>query len=218
MMNKEPYLTIESGPNVGEEIRISGNTLVLGRDYSSDYAIPHERISRRHAQIALQNEHWVLTDLKSKNGTRLNNLRIESEILKNGDRIQLAMQATLIFHFDDPHQTVSETYSQVMTGLWLDLERREVFIDNQRLIPKLSKRQFAILALLVERSQTTEPVVSVDEISATGWPLEHAYHGVTADMLNAEFHRLRQRLALENCDHDFIVTDRGHGRKFVQKK
>lgn len=217
-MNKEPYLTIETGPHAGEEIRISGHTIVLGRDYSSDYAIPHERISRRHAQIALQNEHWVLTDLQSKNGTRLNNLKIESEILKNGDRIQLAMQAILIFHFDDPHQTVSETFSQVMNGLWLDLERREVFVDNQRLVPRLSKRQFAILALLVERSKTSDPIVGADEISATGWPLEHSYNGVTTDMFNAEFHRLRQRLAKANPTHEFIVTDRGHGRKFVQKK
>ncbi len=150
-MNRNPYLTIETGPGAGAEIQITGSKLVLGRDDLSDYAILHERISRRHAQIALQNERWVLTDLKSKNGTRLNNLKIETEILKDGDRIQLAAQATLIFHFDDPNQTASESSHQVINGLWLDLERREVWVDNQRLTPKLSKRQFTILALLIKK-------------------------------------------------------------------
>jgi predicted component of type VI protein secretion system len=217
-MQKEPYLTIETGPGAGTEIRITSNTLVLGRDESSDYAIPHERISRRHAQISLQDGRWLLTDLKSKNGTLINNQKVTSGILNNGDRIQLAAQAILVFHLDDPDETASETANRLMNGLWLDIDRREVFIDNRQLSPRLSKRQFDILALLVERSETKEPVVSSDEIAAKGWPVEHAHAGVILSMIDAEFYRLRQRLADPSLEHDFIITERGRGRRFQQKK
>ena len=217
-MNNPPYLTIESGPGAGSEIHISGNVLVLGRDETSDYAIPHERISRRHAQISLEDGRWLLTDLKSKNGTLVNNQKVESGLLNDGDRIQLAAQAILVFHLDDPDETASETTNRLMNGLWLDIDHREVFIDNKQLSPRLSKRQFDILALLVERSETKEPVVGSDEIAAKGWPVEHAHAGVTLDMLNAEFYRLRQRLADASPEHDFIIAERGRGRRFQQKE
>jgi pSer/pThr/pTyr-binding forkhead associated (FHA) protein len=47
-------------------------------------------VSRRHAEVRPRGGSWVLTDLGSTNGSRLNGSRIErSEVLKPGDEIEL---------------------------------------------------------------------------------------------------------------------------------
>lgn len=49
-------------------------------------------VSRRHAQISISGNNYVLTDLGSTNGTKLNNVALSSNmpaVLHNGDRIQL---------------------------------------------------------------------------------------------------------------------------------
>jgi len=212
-----PYLKIIQGPNPGAEIHISGDALVLGRDSSSDYAIPNDRISRRHMRIFLKDLHWMVEDLGSKNHTRLNNKEIEpgqTFVLADEDYIQLATQVVLSFH--DPAKTISETSFRVMTdALWLDTANSDVFINKKRLNPKLSKRLFAILAFLYKKSQTEYPVASFEEISAVGWAGEY---GISFNMLDAEIHRLRDRLKELEDKHLFIETIKGQGRKFVQKK
>ena len=47
-------------------------------------------VSRKHAEIRPRGGSWVLTDLGSTNGSRLNGRRIEgSEVLRPGDEIEL---------------------------------------------------------------------------------------------------------------------------------
>lgn len=216
-MAEQPHLTIEQGPEAGVEIHITGKSLVLGRDASSDYAIPNEKISRRHLRIFLKDGRWFLEDLESKNHTRLNNLKVEPskpETLTDGDRIQLAAQVILRFH--DPATTVSEAVSRVITnGLWLDRANGEVYVNETKLDPPLSKRHFAILDLLYSKSEGKFPVASLEEISAIGWPGEY---GVTPEMIDSEIYRLRQKLAKSEPTHSFIDSVRGSGRKFVQKQ
>jgi pSer/pThr/pTyr-binding forkhead associated (FHA) protein len=47
-------------------------------------------VSRRHAEIRPRGGSWVLTDLGSTNGSRLNGRKLDgSEVLKPGDEIEL---------------------------------------------------------------------------------------------------------------------------------
>lgn len=63
----------------------------------TDYKI----ISRRHAEIAQEGEHFYLTDLTSTNGTRLNGQRLpprKKHLLTHGDTIEFARDgATMTF-------------------------------------------------------------------------------------------------------------------------
>jgi len=214
-MHEKPWLKIIQGPNKGAEIRISKNELVLGRDSSSDYSIPNEKISRRHIRVFL-NTRWMLEDLGSKNHTRLNSIKIEpgqAVVLNDEDRIQLATQVILSFH--DPDTTMSETVSHVITnGLWLNFDNEDVFIDNKLLIPKLSKRHFAILAFLYAKSKTNNPIASNEDIAAVVWANEY---GINHQMIDSEIYRLRKRLEKFETKHSFIKSIRDRGRKFVQK-
>jgi NADPH-dependent 2,4-dienoyl-CoA reductase/sulfur reductase-like enzyme len=52
---------------------------VIGRQEGCDLYLQHASISRRHAEISFVNGHYVLRDLASKNGTFLNDQRVEPE-------------------------------------------------------------------------------------------------------------------------------------------
>jgi DNA-binding response OmpR family regulator len=53
-------------------------------------------------------------------------------------------------------------------------------------------------------------VVSRDEIVGAVWSDEEAM-GVTEQAIDALVHRLRERIAAIDPDHEYIVTVRGHG-------
>lgn len=68
--------------------------IVLGRD-ATDTAVvlDHRAVSRRHAQIAHDGQGWVLTDLKSSNGTWVDGNRInEPHRVSSATTIRLGMQ------------------------------------------------------------------------------------------------------------------------------
>lgn len=63
--------------------------ITLGRAAGNDLCYPEDAgLSRQHLAIEHRNTDWVITDLKSKNGTVVNSTRItEPQRLKPGDRI-----------------------------------------------------------------------------------------------------------------------------------
>ena len=63
---------------------------VLGRDPDIAIYLDSAEVSRRHAHIVIAGQKAVLEDLGSKNGTYLNNRRIESAVpLTDGDQIRI---------------------------------------------------------------------------------------------------------------------------------
>jgi adenylate cyclase len=68
---------------------IGERPIVIGRSSDSDLLLKNESISRQHTRIAYEEEGWVLRDLGSKNGSRVNTFHVEEQLLRNGDRIDL---------------------------------------------------------------------------------------------------------------------------------
>ncbi|MBQ9021225.1 MAG: DUF3662 domain-containing protein [Eggerthellaceae bacterium] len=67
-----------------------GGRLILGRSNSCDISIDDISASRSHAELRLEPQGvWVLTDLGSTNGTKVNDEKITSTSLKAGDRISI---------------------------------------------------------------------------------------------------------------------------------
>jgi len=66
----------------------------IGRDPSNDIVIPKDSISSLHATIDYKNGYYYLEDLRSTNGTRLNDKPLDENIsvrLKSGDKIHFAI-------------------------------------------------------------------------------------------------------------------------------
>ncbi len=81
----------------GRRLVVGPEGVTLGRSRQSDVMVDDANVSRAHAEIRPHGRSWVLTDLGSTNGTRLNGRRVSRpETLEPGDEIELGT-ATLRF-------------------------------------------------------------------------------------------------------------------------
>jgi eukaryotic-like serine/threonine-protein kinase len=71
-----------------EKHPIQGDSVMVGRDRTCSIVLSHPAVSRRHARITLSGASFVLEDLKSANGTYVNNARVERVKLKPGDVVR----------------------------------------------------------------------------------------------------------------------------------
>jgi len=72
----------------GKEFPIAGR-FVIGRREGGQVVLDDALVSRRHADISYEDKIYVLRDLGSRNGTRINGRRIKEKILRNGDRVYI---------------------------------------------------------------------------------------------------------------------------------
>ena len=69
----------------------------IGRTPQNQVQVPKPSVSRRHAQVALTDQGYVLKDLGSENGTYVNGDRITERLLAEGDRVQIGTVG-FVFH------------------------------------------------------------------------------------------------------------------------
>lgn len=79
-----------TGEFEGQEVAIERDMLI-GRHQDADLVLQSAEISRRHAAFLLKEDALWVQDLKSSNGTFVNDIRIEHDkMLKEGDIVQFA--------------------------------------------------------------------------------------------------------------------------------
>ena len=76
---------------------LEGADLTVGRDRACTIVINHPAVSRRHARITSEGALLTLEDLKSANGTFVNNVRIERTALKAGDVVRFGADPNCSF-------------------------------------------------------------------------------------------------------------------------
>ncbi len=206
-----PVLIAQSGPLNGQRWLIE-RALVVGRDPTCDIMISDRQVSRYHARFSPSEEGVLLEDLVSKNGTFCNGQRLQDPtLLSDGDLIQVSLVQHFVFLSSDA--TVPLDFDidlekdKSQNNLYLDVRSRRVWVKNKEVLPPLSVPQFRLLQALYE--QQGEVVERQDLINAV-WGEEEAI-GVSEQAFDALVRRLRDRLALVEPTHVFIVTVRGHG-------
>lgn len=74
----------------GETLPVPSRGLRLGRMEDNDLVVAGERVSRYHAVVAETANGFTVTDLRSTNGTHVNDERVvDSHLLRDGDRIRV---------------------------------------------------------------------------------------------------------------------------------
>ncbi|HEX2575245.1 MAG TPA: DUF3662 and FHA domain-containing protein [Aquihabitans sp.] len=71
----------------GERIPLGEGTVTFGRRPESTVQLADPNVSRNHAEIRPHGNGWVLVDLGSTNGTRVNGVRVTSHELTEGDEV-----------------------------------------------------------------------------------------------------------------------------------
>jgi diguanylate cyclase (GGDEF)-like protein len=87
--HRVPYLVVLAGGSVGRVVRLQTNAIMkAGRARSCQISFDCDNISREHVQFeADERGNTFLTDLQSTNGTLVNGKRVDSVLLRDGDRI-----------------------------------------------------------------------------------------------------------------------------------
>jgi serine/threonine protein kinase len=84
-----PHFTLVNvKAETGEKHLLQGSDVMVGRDRACSIVLSHPAVSRRHARITVEGASCVLEDLKSANGTYVNNARVDRVKLKVGDIVR----------------------------------------------------------------------------------------------------------------------------------
>ena len=84
-----PRLLVVRGARAGAVILLGADELTVGRGWDNDVVLPDISVSRRHALLRRHGAGYLLLDLGSGNGTRVNGWMVAKARLRNGDEIAL---------------------------------------------------------------------------------------------------------------------------------
>lgn len=84
------------GDELKGRVPVTAVPMTIGRGSSNDLQVDDRFLSRRHALIGFDNGEFYIEDLKSLNGTRLNEAFVSRETLRSGDHIVIGNHS---FHF-----------------------------------------------------------------------------------------------------------------------
>jgi small-conductance mechanosensitive channel len=94
-------LYVLEGPERGRSLALSGSPVTVGRSRSCTLALTDPNASKEHLRIAWESGSYVLTDLGSSFGTRLNGQAVSRAALSPLDRIAVG-DTVMIFETDEP--------------------------------------------------------------------------------------------------------------------
>jgi hypothetical protein len=81
----------------GRRTPLQGSRFVIGRSRDCDLMLDDPNVSRRHAELRRENGAWVVSDLGSTNGVKVNGRRVNEQPLSPGDEISLGLEK---LHFE----------------------------------------------------------------------------------------------------------------------
>lgn len=198
-----PALIVMSGQTVGERISVLGNVFI-GRDPSAQLVLPDQGVSYRHACLEDRGGVWVLVDLGSTNGTKVNGERTAESPLKHGDRVSFGSTLVRFELQDETDQAYTEAVNQLL--------------HNDDLTGLLLRRRFdAELELLVAQAASANEPLSLLAMDLDGIKAINDQHGhLFGAYTIAETGKLIGRLLPEGgiaCrfgGDEFIVALAGH--------
>ncbi|MEZ6139482.1 MAG: ATP-binding protein [Zavarzinella sp.] len=147
-----PRLIVIGGPDEGRQFELPANAeITLGRERTNSIVLHDTEVSRHHALITFVAPHYRVKDLKSSNGTLLNNRTVQDAPLSSGDELTLG-QSVLMFTYDQP----------------AGRQTREDLTEKVRLVPK---KEGDIPSAIIKTVAADEGsrILTRPEAQATDW-------------------------------------------------
>ncbi|WP_176014215.1 FHA domain-containing protein [Victivallis sp. Marseille-Q1083] len=116
-MAGNPKLIVLSEKLRGKSFELTKEVMSAGRNEQRDICIKDPTLSSHHCDFVKTEHSYLVRDNDSTNGTRVNNVPITEQELKNFDVIQLG-GVEILFDFDDGTNTA--VGSRTETGIDLD--------------------------------------------------------------------------------------------------
>jgi serine phosphatase RsbU (regulator of sigma subunit)/pSer/pThr/pTyr-binding forkhead associated (FHA) protein len=104
------YLKVIAGSAPGQIIELTEDQTIVGRHPDSQIVLDNAAVSRHHAKIHVSHGHYYLEDLRSRNGTFINDKPLlQRSELKENDQIDIC-EIILEFTIDYPAQFLEEKF------------------------------------------------------------------------------------------------------------
>jgi len=87
-MSMEIELSVKRREGPGEIVAVNREPFTVGRS-GADLILEDAAVSRRHCQLLRKGDEWIVRDLKSSNGTFVNDEKVVERPLREGDRIKI---------------------------------------------------------------------------------------------------------------------------------
>src|SRR6478735_5144573 len=123
----QPCLVIISGAEMGRRIDLTHEEVSIGRSDQCTVCVNSDMVSRRHAVINRILGHYIVVDLKSTNGTFVNDQRIERAELKDGDLLRTGKTVLKYLELEYMQHIMSLATVDSLTGLHNKRHFDEVF-------------------------------------------------------------------------------------------
>src|SRR5690349_1856825 len=97
MSDRQPSgtLVVKEGADAGTRFVLKDGATIIGREPGGDIVLADKQCSRQHCRIISLQGKFMIEDLKSTNGTRVNDVPVTTMlVLKPGD--QIAMGTSLL--------------------------------------------------------------------------------------------------------------------------
>lgn len=99
-LKEKPVLTITRGPGIGQVFELGNQAAMsIGRAKANQVVVNDVSVSSEHCRIRPEDGHFVLHDLKSTNGTFVNERRVTRHVLQEGDVLKIG-ETSLLFKTD----------------------------------------------------------------------------------------------------------------------
>ncbi|MEM9461166.1 MAG: GGDEF domain-containing protein [Myxococcota bacterium] len=134
---KNSCIVVIYGPELGRKYNIQDRDLTIGRSMKSDVCIAQDSISRIHAMIVRDDDRVVLRDNESTNGTYVNDQRIQTAFLRDGDLIKIGRSIFKFLAGDNVESAYHEEIYRLTTVDGLT----QIF--NKRYFSETLKRELA---------------------------------------------------------------------------
>ncbi|PRP92130.1 Response regulator PleD [Enhygromyxa salina] len=89
MVRRPACLVVIHGDNIGHKYDLDVKVLRIGRGRDNDICVNHRSVSRNHVEVHVDERGAQLRDLRSTNGTFVNDQPVGNVYLRDGDRIKV---------------------------------------------------------------------------------------------------------------------------------
>ncbi len=74
----------------GDPIPLIKKKLLIGRRESCDIVLRFANVSAHHCQLFINNGYWYIRDMQSRNGVKVNGLKVQEKRLDPGDKLAVS--------------------------------------------------------------------------------------------------------------------------------
>ena len=188
-----PRLLVTKGADEGKTFELSDTHHGIGRDAQNSIRLHDTEVSRRHAEFILEENGYMLRDVGSANGTFVNSIKVKSQPLEAGDRIQIG-QSVLVYSTGrgETEQAKSDLAEQINLISKHDLELSSAIIKTiaesegsqilshpDRAKTPWLKTALANLSIMYEASQAVSHILDLNELLHR--ILELVFRSIAAD-------------------------------------